>query len=84
MTLAVAITLILLFAIAYSIVEFMSSLLKILTMLISEKIFPCWSKEIYETQWEPVFGIFYSLWLRKKYGHKKGYYFDYETRQFMK
>jgi hypothetical protein len=51
---------------------------------LADIIFPCWSESVYEKQWKPIVGIFYSIRMRKQYGYKKGHYFDYETKEFIK
>ena len=49
----------------------------------SSKIFNCINEEIYEKQWKPVVGLFYSYYLRKMYGQRKGCMFDYKKQRWV-
>ena len=58
--------------------------LGLVTLNMADVIFPCISREVYEKQWKPVVGLFYSFWLRREYGYIKGCVFDYELKVFVK
>jgi hypothetical protein len=68
----------------YYIIETIVALLGLFTLFATEIIFPCHDEKIYRKQWIPIIGIFYSLKLRKEYGYKKGYVFDFEYGEFVK
>lgn len=57
--------------------------LSLLSINLAPKIFYCIIEEKYKKQWIPLFGIFYSLYLRKKYGHYEGYIFCSYKDEFL-
>jgi len=48
-----------------------------------KKIFPCMDDGVYEKQLIPFFGIFYSLYLRKKYGVRDGCLYSFMLGEFI-
>ena len=48
----------------------------------SESIFNCNDAHIYERQWIPVLGLFYSFYLRQKHGYLKGHIYESDMNWF--
>jgi hypothetical protein len=61
-------------------------------LFIADEIFPSMEEKHYMKQWIPAIGVFYSFYLRKKFGFRKGcvwceykgsgYFYNLETREF--